>query len=276
MSQSQTREWNKVRESQDYRSFLKAYLDEKSISLSDFARAAGCHRGFPGDVISRKRRLTAKSFYGFEKALRLPADGKKLFRLLVAREEDDVLNEVDRLKLPESIQSLKAKSWVRSRRNIKEIVKTSLEDLLQRPEVPLVFAATGDGQKGATYDQIQSRVHLKIDLLDRTLEQLVNSGLLKFENERYYSQDLHVFFQGVDSQEILGKLFRKAVLDSAERSAVSWNSKDEFFFFSNLCIRKNQLPELKEALRNTVLSFVDEAIQADGDQIVKLTASLHL
>ena len=85
-----------LQQSTDYRSFLRVYLAGRSLSLSDFARAAGFGRSFPSDVLSKKRRLTSKSAYAFEKALKLPIAGKKFFRLLVALEEHDSFPEISR------------------------------------------------------------------------------------------------------------------------------------------------------------------------------------
>jgi hypothetical protein len=49
----------------DYRTFVKTYLKMKNLNFSDFSRAANCTRAFTNQVLSSKRRLTAKSVYTF-------------------------------------------------------------------------------------------------------------------------------------------------------------------------------------------------------------------
>ncbi|MGZ3775531.1 MAG: hypothetical protein ACXVCY_09920 [Pseudobdellovibrionaceae bacterium] len=269
-------EWDKLKSSSSYREFLRFYLEEKSLSFSDLARAVGCHRGFPKDIISGKRRLTSKSYYDFEKALRIPAEGRKMFRYLVAYEEKDVLPELDRRKLPTLITSLKCKSWSRSRRDITKIENTGIQNILSDPNVSLVFAATGDCQRGASFTEIKQRTRLDDKVLENTLNGLISSRLLKLDSGRYFSSDLHIFIQDLDQKKILSNLFRHASLSASLRASEKWNSDSEFFFLSNICVRKSQMPELKKALKETVLAFVDNSIDEEGDCIVKVMTSFHL
>ena len=267
--------WEKVRSSQDYREFLKNYIEEKSIRVADFARAAGCHRGFPADVISGKRRITTKSYYAFEQALRLPADGKKMFRYLVAMGEPDFLPELDRAKIAASLASIRQKSWGKTRRNLKE-TGLQIQDVLQNTDVPLVFSATGGPETGASFSDIQIRTKKSPEDLQQILGLMVNIGLLKNVDDKYYSQDMHLFWQGIDQKKAMTTLFQKYCLAASAKAEQKWSSEKELFFFSNLCVQESQLPQLKKALRETIMTFVDESLQPDGDCVVKLSASMFI
>ncbi|RYZ90128.1 MAG: hypothetical protein EOP06_08295 [Proteobacteria bacterium] len=100
-------DWAPVKAASTYREFLGSYLKVKGLSSSALARATGFTRGFPADIISGKRRMTLKSFFAFERALILPRDGKKLFKLLVAIEEPRLLSDVQAPDLQNRIQDIK-------------------------------------------------------------------------------------------------------------------------------------------------------------------------
>lgn len=259
-----------------YREFLQAYLEGRDLSLSDIARAAGFGRGFPGDVISGKRRLTAKSYYPFEKALKLPLAGKKYFRCLVAIEEPDIFPEFSSSDAQEMIVSLRKKPWVSSRRQAHETESPGFEQLLSEEHVIGVYAAAGKPEKGATREQIAQRMQIPSLELEKSLQKLEAIGLLEQREETYYPKDLHLFLKTSDHSQVLTTLFQKAVDKARRRVSNAVSSESEFFFTSQFCIRENAMPALKKALRETILKFVDEAIEPEGDRVVQLLTTLHL
>lgn len=271
-----TDRWNEIRSARDYRSFLKAYVKTREINLSDLARAAGFGRGFPGDVISGKRRLTQKSSYAFEKALKLPAPGKKLFRFLVASEEADLFPEIERDSIAPRIEILRAKPWETSRRNVRELESPSYAKLFEDPRVALIYAAAGEPGKGATYEEIRQRTRLTEEELRAFVEKLERAGLLEIKQDQYMPRDLHLFLESGAMSEILVSYFKRACRTAGERVAANVGSKQEFFFSSAFCVREERLPELKKALRETILKFVDDGIDPNGDRVIQLLASLHL
>jgi transcriptional regulator with XRE-family HTH domain len=268
--------WETVRSADNYRAFLRAYLEERGLSLSDLARAAGFGRGFPGDVISGKRRLTAQSCFAFEKAMKLPPAGRKLFRLLVARDERDVFPELEHNKILQSIESLRAKPWNRSRRDVRDSDAPISRQALQNPSAIAVFAAAGKPESGATLSELRVRTRLSEPELLKAIESLVIAGLLVVEGESYKPTDLHLFFKAGDQKEAFKALFTRATEKSARRAKENVGSDSEMFFTSTFCVEEDRLPALKRALRETILKFVDDSIHPEGDRIVHLLTSLHL
>ncbi len=270
-------DWSPLRNAKDYRNFLKIYLEIRNLSLSDFARSAGCHRGFPGDVISGKRRLTAQSSFLFEKALKAPRAAKKFFRSLIALEEEDIYPEIDRKKIDLLISELRQKSWNRTHREIPESSVKDPRRLIGTPRFMSVFAASGSPGHGAHRHQIQKRTGIEEGELSKIISHLVDLGLLKEVHQDFFEpQELHLFVKSADQAPLMKHIFKNAVALAGRRVEIAANSKSEMFFTSSFCIQESKLPELKNLLRETILSFVDESIDSDGDRVVQLVTALHL
>lgn len=268
--------FQKLRMCTNYREFLRTYLDARNLSLADWARLTGFGRGFPGEVLSGKRRLTAKSYYPFERAFKLPLQGKKFFYCLVAIEETDLFPYFDKTQAQELIQNLKLNPWDRSRRQIQELEQPNFQTLLKDQNILSIYAAAGDQKTGANFETIQARTQLPQLEISKLLAKLEAFGLLQKIDQNYYPKDLHLFLKTSDQSEILSSLFIKAT-DKARRRLVQASHLDnEFFFTSQFCIRMSRMPELKTALRETILKFVDDSIDVDGDRVAHLLMALHL
>ncbi len=267
-----------LRSAVDYRIFLKTYLDSHGLNLSDFARATGFGRGYPSDVLSGRRRLTLKSLRTFEGALKLPATGRKLFRLLVAREERDLFPEWDLAFIEESIRSLRARPWGRAHRELRSKELSDRAEILRDPLTLVVYAAAGSPGAGATFEQLRIRTRCADRDLERVLKGLEQVGLIQFSENRYEPADLHLFLKTSDQGELLRDLFRAACQTASQRilSPDAADSRQEMFFTSAFCVDEKKMPELKTALRKTILQFVDDSIRPEGDRVVRLVAAMHV
>lgn len=269
--------WQPLRVVKDYREFLKTYLYVRSISLSDLARASGYGRGFPGDVISGKRRVSGRSCLAFERGMEhLPAKGKKLFRMLVARDEPDVFPELPKEKVEKTIAQLRRVTWSGARR------KTGHEDsvceIFRSPDSALIYAAAGSPDCGATLQDLMSRTGLSEARIKTILQKMIRAGVIDFdEEERIYTpKDLHLFIQtSQQKDEMLLLLFTQACKLAESRISSAIDSDQEFFFTSKICVTKRDLPALKEQLREIVLQFVDDAICPNGEEMVSFVTALH-
>lgn len=265
-----------LRQSKNYRDFLQSYLTARALSLSDFARATGFGRGFPGDIISGKRRLTTKSYYPFEKALKLPLSGRKFFRCLVAIEETDIFLDLSVKEATAILEELRNKNWSPQRRQVQESSDSGFEQILKDQNIISIYAAAGKPETGATFEQIATRSRIPSVKLEQSLQKIESLGLLEKKGERFYPRDLHLFLKTSDRSQILTSLFQNAVKKAHDRIQQAVRSDCEFFFTSQFCVRESDLPDLKAALRETILKFVDESIEPDGDRIVQLVTGLHL
>lgn len=273
-----TNSWERIRSAEDYRSFLRAYLEERELNLSDLARAAGYGRSYPSDVIKGKRRLTARSCHAFENALKLPSHGRKLFRLLVAREEPDNFPEFDPSRLPEMIESLRARPWGASHKSVATSqAAPALKAVFGDPRAALVFAACGQPGQGASLADVEKRTRLAKPELEGVLRNLSRAGLVRenTETKTFEPSDLHLFVTADNESRLLIDLFQGACLAARHRVQETATSDREFFFSSVYCVREERLPELKRALRETIVKFIDESIDTDGDRMVRLLTALH-
>lgn len=265
-------------DSTDYRAFLQRYLTIKDIKLSDFARAAGCTRGFPSDVLNGRRRLTAKSYHSFEQAFKLPANYKKYFQLLVAKEEPDIFPAFDRSTIDVRLENLKKQKPINTNKNHNTkntIGDESFHKVLNNPHSFQVYAGAGEPETGALHQEIQQRTRLADNVLDKTIQTLIECQLMSFDNGRYYPKDMHVFFQANNTSEALLKLFTQGARAAEKRLSQITPNSNEMFFASQFCINESQMPHFKKELKDLVLKFIDESMTDDGNRVVKLITALH-
>jgi antitoxin component HigA of HigAB toxin-antitoxin module len=261
----------------DYRSFVKTYLQMKNLNFSDFSRAANCTRAFTNQVLSNKRRLTSKSVYTFEQAFKLPLNAKKIFRLLVAKEEVDLFPEMDRSNIENQIKKLQMSIESKCRKDYSEADFIQIDkDFELSHHAISIFAACGDQDHGASYSQIYGRTRLADNILEKNLDLLLKMNLLEKKEELYFPVNLHVYLQTKTQSELLSSVFKMAVNSATARVDHIAEQSDEYFFASQFCINESQMPALKRELRETILKFVDDSIVSNGDRVVKVVTALHL
>lgn len=271
-------QWEALKKASDYREFLSTYLEINHLSFADLARTTGFGRGFPSDVVSGRRRLTAKSYSAFENGLKLPLTGKKLFKLLVAKEEIEIFPELRKHQdmIEPWIEELRGKSLPIPHRETSKAKDAPLEKLMRNPQVISVYAAAGEPGKASSLKQICQRTQLSPAVAQSALKDLEKIGLIQQVDGLFEPKDLHLIFKANDASDVVIGLFKQACQMAAQRSAVAMTSNEELFFASRFCIDQARLPELKKSLRELILKFIDESIKADGDRVVHLATTLHL
>lgn len=266
------KEWAYLREANSYRDFLLRYLEQKKITMSQFAFAAGYTRGFPGEVLSGKRRLTTKSCLSFEKAMKIPPQGRRLFRYLVAIAEPDTFPDIDRLNLDSKIHEVRQKAWGRFVK-ITPNSHSDFAELFRNPALMHTFAACGQIGEKINIESVRLRAQLTETELSKNLEKLIRIGVVSENNGFYSPVDQHLFLHSPGG--MLAKVFIEATNRAQKRVSIAAKSESEMFFVSTFSIQKNRLPELKKRWREVVLQFVDEAMINEGDTVVQLQTSLH-
>lgn len=249
----------------------------RNLNFSDFSRAANCTRAFTNQVLSNKRRLTAKSVYTFEQAFKLPSNAKKIFRLLVAKEEVDLFPEMDRSNLENQIRKLQMSIENKSRKDYSEADYTQIDQNLEITHQAIsIFAACGDHDNGSTLDQLYQRTRLAENVLIKNIDILVKMNLLEKKGDLYFPINLHIYLQTKTSSELLNIVFKTAVNAATARLGHVTDEANEFFFASQFCINESHLPALKRELRETILKFVDDSLVSNGDRVAKVVTALHL
>ena len=209
--------WQKYKKTRDYRQFLSLYLQEENLSLADFARSTGFGRGFPGEVLAGKRKLTAKSFPPFENALRLPNPGRKYFRYLVALESPELFPKHNPEKTEHFLHQLRSKPWNRVREKSATPLP-SQPSLFSDPAVFKVYAAAGDSETGSSLEQLRDRTELAEDQLQAALRQLSGADLMEMRADRYFLNDPHVYLKTQGADRHFAELFRQLSAEAVKKS----------------------------------------------------------
>lgn len=172
------------------------------------------------------------------------------------------------------MQDLRSKNWQPEHRKIKEYESTGLVDLLADSRIMSIYAASGEPDQGATFEQIEKRTRLYGKELERSIQSLQIAGIIELREGLYYPKDLHLFLQVEDRSQLLKAIFQKSCRSASERIE-NYQNDSEMFFTSTLCVQEASLPELKKALREVILKFVDDSVNPAGDRVVRLLTALH-
>ncbi len=266
-----------LKEVNDYREFLSVYLKITNRTLSDFARAAGFVRGFPGDIISRRRRLSAGSYKSFASALILPSAAKRYFRLLVARDERDLFPEISSSQIEKGLRSLRLKTWQSGHRVVQADLEKNLTAVMRELSCLSVYAAAGSPGSRTPLHLLISRTALSVATVKKAIQLLKKARLLEQIDSNYSPIDFHTALRSTPKPSASFKILFKSALTAAalqvDRSA---DPDQELFFTSSFCVNEKELGKLKTELRALLLRYVDEAIEPEGGRVVHLVTGLHL
>jgi hypothetical protein len=264
----------------DYRSFLRALLDERrangeKVNFSGLSRRAGfASRSYIKEVLEGKKRVAAPSLLRFIKAFRLDKTTGSLFSFLVALEEEDVnfeglSSEHLRLKIEATREKL-------SRRISKSKNVNRSDAFAPGPRAVEVFAALGSPERGASIEQIQSRSRLDQETCMKVLNYFLAKKIIRHEKGRYFLSQPNLDLGSLGKDLAFKKLFGRVIeeLNQSHRSKLS--SKEELFFYSAYSVRRSQLPEMKKRLRELLLEYIDTEQVDDGDAVVKTVIALYL
>lgn len=263
--------------SANYRLFLESYLRLRHLSYATFARTAGFTRPFPAQIISGQRALTLKSFYAFEKALKTPLYLKKIFKFLVARDLPNLFPDIDEDEIEDKIGKLQRFKGQSPRKNLMEMnPNQTMNEVSITYHAISIYAAAGDPLTGSTLEQIEQRARLPLNVIKKNIENLIQMGLLRFENEIYYTNDLHVFMKTNSQSKLLNTIFKQELSACENRLSLVTDQTHEMFFASQFCIDEKKMPQLKQEFRDLILKFVDDSLESNGNRILKILTSLHL
>jgi len=264
-------------EAPDYRSFIRIWLQERSqikpFGYADVARIGGFRaRRFPRDVVNGSKRITLNSLPKFIRGLGLRNDLAAYFRLLVELEHaDDAMASSQIFKLLQTKEKLRKRLLSRSEHPIES---PDSDAAFQVSSLPVIYAALGSVQRGATLQDVLDRTNLPLPAIQLALQKMMAMGIAKNQGVRYFPVESHLSFEGLKQSDI----FRKHFIDNCHRmgqmAKTSLQSDEKLFLSSAFSVNREDLPKLKEELRGVLLRFVDTAEQPDGNKIVNLVAGL--
>jgi uncharacterized protein (TIGR02147 family) len=250
-------------EAKDYRSFLRCAIIENGKGCAAFSRRAGfSSRSFLSEVIRGHRRLSHASYEKVIQGLKLSGNMRRLFQLLVALEEPDVVPLRDRTDLRTKIEELRQKL-----RNSK---MTSRKGLFLNHHVPVVYAALGSKRAGATQEDILFRTGLKSPEVTSILAFMTSNGLVYEREKRFFVTEVNLDLNELGED----KGFRQAFVDSLDilkKQAINQPQSDtSLFFYSAFSISPSQMSAFKRDLQQAVLSCMDKYQNEDAEKVCRL------
>lgn len=250
-----------------------------TISYAELSRRAGFKaRSFPREVVKGDRSVNLKNIEQFAEGLRLNRELKSLLTTLVQIESTEVPEKI--AKLQETLQRLRRK--IRSPKQIanpaipKQALPVKLDRWVKETAFAKVYAALGEAEVGATVDEIQSRTGLSLSDVGHALRILEKWEVLQFNasSGRYLPMHLHVLLSAHSSEEIFRACFQDAVSRMQTAFPEKAQSKEDLFFASTFSVRKSNMPELRQRMKELLSEFVEESETALGDDVVTLAAGL--
>lgn len=265
--------------SANYRDFIKRVIESKRrdgrrFGYSDIARYAGfSSRSFPRDVAIGKKKISLQSLHKLSVGLGLTGDLAQYFRILVEIEHPSCrLRPTSLDRQLRSLQNLKGRILQKSRIHSLQPLREG-EVAFSVPTLPLIYAALGTTETGASISEIQKRTGLRKNEIATTLTALKESDLVEKQNDRYFAKEGHLSFQGLKQSEIYQKFYLHLIEQASANARARFNSDEHLFFSSSLSIDQSDLPKLKESLRAVLLDYVDRTEKPSGDKVVSIACS---
>lgn len=269
-------------ESQTYREFLQQIFIygkkfEPSLSQARVSDRAGfSSRSLLSQITTGKRRPTSQAIIKISKALAITGKTRECFELLIYLEHQDL--DPSNRKLDQLKERLVKVRWQLSHdlSTKPELKESSAAILFSSAESMKVFASLGTVEKGATIDEIISRTRLPKNLVQKNLNLFLSHKIINQNQDRYFVNTDSLDYAQIGEVESFRKRFQTSAQALAKRAfQSSLESGSELFFLSTIPVRKNQLPELKLRLKQTIIDFLDQAQDDNGDSITEVFIALH-
>jgi uncharacterized protein (TIGR02147 family) len=248
--------------------FRSAKANNSKYSLSFFSRQFGFKsKGYLSDVASSKRQLTVASAHKIARTLRLNPTAYKYLMNLVDLETSSFSPDL-RLKVESENQRLKFK--LQARLNF-ESLKTDFKSIDYR--WPRVYASLVDPDNGVTASQVEKFSHMPLQQCEMILNQLVQQKLIEKKVDRYFPSKAFIELSDPLLKSI-PKYFYERVQIAARQSQLDFKNKEKLFMVTTISVDKAALTAIREKLRETFNSALEEAESPTGNQLIDVTLTL--
>ncbi len=246
---------------ENYRDFLSLALTAYGKGHASFSRRAGLSsRSFIGEVLRGKRRLSHGSLEKVCTGLRLPPDLRRLFRLLVALEEPDLVFTDFKGDL---------RGMILRQREIIAHKKTQKTNLIQSYATPIVFAALGP--TGKSLGELQSLTGLSPREITEALDVLLAHSVIELRDQVFHALQINLDFGDLKGDINFRHAFNQSLEVLKIRCLDSVPSPDQLFFYMAFSIAASQMNDFKTALQNSVLECVERFQTEDGGKVCRLS-----
>ncbi len=258
----------------DYRSFIKTFIEEinevrvRPLTYAAIARRAGfSSRSFPRDVILGTKKLSSNSLYPMIKGLGIKDELAELFKHLVYLEQPETrINVKSTPEIERVIKNLKS-------RILKTKIMSQGDDPYGFDFFPLIYAACGTIEDGASFDEIKSKTKIERHIIENTMNELLKRNIVTRTENRFYPTDPHLLFQEMVEGESFRNFFAFISSRAAFEAREDFSSPAKLFFTSCFSVEKKKMPQFKSELRSLILKFVDEQENPKGDHVASLVCS---
>jgi uncharacterized protein (TIGR02147 family) len=263
----------KLLESSSAREFLLNCLNirkERGLpySYAFVSRVSGfAARSFPRDVVCGKKSLSIESAIAIAKGLKFTADLKEFFLALVAVTNTE--NESDLRKKIHRVNTMRDRL---SRRALER--DNEADSAFAIKNFATVYAALGSEENGASMIELIERTRLSKSNLVSTIEELLKIGLIKIDNHRYYPCVNHLAFSQLKDAGAFHHQYLTRLKQAEGEARRNFSSPQALFQESTILVREDRLVELKSELRNLLLKFVDESVDAAGNRIASVLVAM--
>jgi uncharacterized protein (TIGR02147 family) len=262
----------------NYREFILSCIEIRNkkgrrFGYSDIARrGAFKSRSFPREVALGKKNLTHSSLQKFVIGLGLKGILAEYFRALVELETPECRTQnFQSDKLENKLRNLRSRLLKKSFANVDTKVSEAPFELAH---IPQVYAALGLPLVGATLSEIKKRTSLPIDEIATVIEKLLKSGFIEQQGQRYLAKQNHLNLPGLKQSQIFKEFFLKTVAEASMKARSHFDSDEDLFFSSSFSVKKSDLRQLKNELREVLLRYVDDAEKPQGDSVVSMACAL--
>lgn len=252
-----------------YQLFLNLYLElmkehNKPVSLGQLALKSGLSKSLIKGIIDGNKRITPKTIAPIKKALGLPPLLSDFFFYLVAQDVPEVM---------EANNSAKAKSLSKKYAQLALEEYVSLDksdDFFKNPNNPIIYAALGTYDEGATFEDISKRTKLETKEIEKSLEILASIGALKIKDSVYFANRQFLF----TTKSIYNSHFHRFylhMLENHQKKAMRQFESQEHLFYSNVfSINEEDMKGLRDDLLEVLNRYVQKAENPTGNKIVTL------
>ena len=265
-------------ESPNYRSFLKKFFSgskgadaNKVYTYAEVSRRAGfSSRAYIRDIVEGHKRVGPGNFDRIADGLKLTGALREYFRALASREEVSLVR-----RSPKSLDQLKSEILKTNRSSDQRLgSKIPAQAGEHFGVIPSIFAASGDTDVGATFDEIKMRTRLHGTRLRPALDRMTELGLLVERGNRFVPCHSHVALDLLGGDVHFRADFERSLNLARQRFGFQARTQKALFFSSTVCVNSGDLPRLRNELRKTLLEFVNSAENSKGDVVVDLVTAL--
>lgn len=267
---------NLLLEASDYRGFLSVLYQKNKEHQSTFSYAYMAKRcqfsskSFLKEVIDGKKKLSLESTNKIIKGLGFSSNWAKYFLHLVISSETQSLEE--QKKSAEELQRYK----IKLRKQKTSSLQLNDSGLFQLSNWPLVYAALGDHDTGATFDEIQKRTGLSMPIIRMTIERLLKEKMVLQKGASYFALQETAFFENLAESKFFKNFYLQSVERLYQKARSNFESSDSLFFSMALSVDPKKMPAFKKSLAALLDEYTENIEDPNGAKVASLICGFNL